>query len=530
MKNTDTALIMASDKKGIAEFAGELAALGFALYGSRGTVAHLQKAGIEATDIATIVGPPILGHRVVSISREIAAATLARDVEEDIAELQRLGLPRFNLVCVDFYPLEAEIAKPESTRESVIEATDIGGPLSIRSGVKGGCLVICRSQDRLKAIEWLKAGRPDNGFFEDQAARGEFEVSKYCMASGNYRSAGKYVGIFGEQAALCKYGENAWQTPAALFSSGTEDLLALDKFDVVEGTSPSYNNWCDIDRLLQTMTHIVAALSANGLQVPFLAIGGKHGNPCGAAMGNDTGEVLRKMMAGDPLAIFGGLVMANFAIDDVIAAHLSGKMLDGVIAPGFTGDTIAKLRRKGDKCRFIQNFALRMQGSVDTRGLLDKTPRFRYVRGGFLRQPNYTFVPLLKDPGLQKFGAASEQELTDMLLAWAIGSTSNSNTITLVKNGELLGNGVGQQDRVGAAKLAIERAERSKHDLAGAVAYSDSFFPFPDGPKELIDRGVKAILTSSGSVRDKETIALCEGRGVVLYMVPDAAGRGFFGH
>lgn len=117
-----------------------------------------------------------------------------------------------------------------------------------------------------------------------------------------------------------------------------------------------------------------------------------------------------------------------------------------------------------------------------------------------------------------------------MLLAWAIGATSNSNTIALVKDGMLVGNGVGQQDRVGAAKLALMRAERSKHEVKGAVAYSDSFFPFPDGPETLIDGGVATILTTSGSLKDPATIELAASRGVPLYMIPDRLGRGFFGH
>ena len=84
--------------------------------------------------------------------------------------------------------------------------------------------------------------------------------------------------------------------------------------------------------------------------------------------------------------------------------------------------------------------------------------------------------------------------MEDLILAWAVGCTSNSNTITLVKDGMLLGNGVGQQDRVGAAQLAIMRA--GEKDLNGAVAYSDSFFPFPDAPQILIDYGIKIIFST----------------------------------
>ena len=515
------ALISVYHKDGITQFAKELIDLGFTIYASGGTAKHLKEANVEAIDVAVLVGgSAILGHRVVTLSRQIHAGLLSRDTEVDMKELSSLNIPHLDLVCVDLYPLEAEISKEDSTKDSVVSQTDIGGPCMIRSGVKGNRIVICDPKDRSTVIDWLKNGEQDISFREYLGAKGEFVVSKYCMTSANYLSNGNYEGIFGEKIATCRYGENAYQTPAGLFSSHSNDPLSLENFKVLEGTPPSYNNYCDIDRMLQTITHIAATFSINKGSVPLIAIGAKHGNACGSAIGNSKAEVIKKMMAGDPLSIFGGLIMTNFSINEEEAEALSGKMLDGIIAPDFSKEAIDKLRRKGDKCRFIKNTSL---GSLDEKSI-DAAPRFRYVRGGFLKQPNYTFITDLKTADLQKFGTPSEQTKEDMLLAGAIGSVSNSNTITLVKNG------IGQQDRVGAAKLAIERAIRSGHDICGAAAYSDSFFPFPDGPQVLIEAGVSAILTTSGSVRDKETISLCEEKNIVLYMIPDSLGRGFFGH
>lgn len=117
-----------------------------------------------------------------------------------------------------------------------------------------------------------------------------------------------------------------------------------------------------------------------------------------------------------------------------------------------------------------------------------------------------------------------------MLLAWGVGATANSNTVVIVKNCMLIGNGVGQRSRVGCARLAKELARSAGHDTMGSVAYSDSFFPFPDGPAMLADAGVTAILASSGSIRDKETRALCGKRDITLLLIPDKLGRGFFNH
>lgn len=527
METARNALISVYHKDGVTEFVKALVELGFTIYASGGTFKHLSAGGIPALPVSDLVdGDAILGHRVVTLSREVHAGLLARNTEEDIAELARLAIPHLDLVCVDLYPLEAEIARPGSTKASIVEQTDIGGPTMIRSGVKGGRIVVCDPHDRQKVIDWLKAGEPADGFVDDLCAKGEFTVAKYCMASAAYLSGGMYTGFSGTRVATCKYGENAQQTPAHLYSTGTDDPLALDRFVVLEGTPPSYNNLCDLDRLLQTATHIAEGLATfKYAHDDAIAVAVKHGNACGAAAGHSQRRAIEKMMAGDPLAVFGGLVMVNFEIDEGLCSTLTGKMLDGIVAPAFTEGAVAMLRRKGDKCRFIVNPAL-----TELVGKLDQTPRFRAVRGGFLVQPNYTFVPHFNSKTFSKYGIATPVQENDMLIAWAIGSTSNSNTITLVKNGQLIGNGIGQQDRVGAANLAIERARRSEHDVAGSVAYSDSFFPFPDGPQALIDAGVKAIFTSSGSVKDHLTIELCQKHGVALYMVPDQIGRGFFGH
>ncbi|OHA22859.1 MAG: hypothetical protein A3G52_03785 [Candidatus Taylorbacteria bacterium RIFCSPLOWO2_12_FULL_43_20] len=523
MKN---ALLSVYHKDGIVEFAKALVELGFTIYASGGTFKHLTSNNVTAIPVSDLVGgEAILGHRVVTLSREVHAGLLAKSTPNDEKVLADLMIPRLDLVCVDLYPLEVEIAKLGSTRESVIEQTDIGGPTMIRSAAKGGRIVICDPNDRQKVIDWLKAGAPANGFVDDLCAKGEFIVSRYCMASAGYLSGGMYLASFGKRIATCKYGENAWQKPAYLYSNGSHDPLALDKFVVIEGTPPSYNNWVDIDRLLQTTTHIASGYAINQGIDTAIAVGVKHGNPCGAAAGQDRYEVLAKMMAGDPLAIFGGLVMVNFEIDRELCQSLTGKMLDGIIAPAFTPGAIKMLRRKGDKCRFVSNPALK-----ELEDNLDRAPRYRYVRGGFLAQPNYTFVPDFNRGDIVKHGWASSMQECDMMLAWAVGSTSNSNTITIVENEQLIGNGVGQQDRVGAADLAITRARRSGHDLIGAVAYSDSFFPFPDGPQTLIEAGIAAIFTSSGSVKDQATIEVCARHNVPLYMIPDQDGRGFFGH
>jgi phosphoribosylaminoimidazolecarboxamide formyltransferase/IMP cyclohydrolase len=256
------------------------------------------------------------------------------------------------------------------------------------------------------------------------------------------------------------------------------------------------------------------------------------------------------MLTGDTRAIFGGVVMINDEINKEVAEALMHfamegdrpRLLDGVIGSSVTDEALEILSR--NKLRVVVNPALGDLGMHS----LDTSRRLRPVRGGTLEQPNYDFVIDLSADYMQTHGEVSDQQKRDMILGWAVGATSNSNTISLVKSGQLIGNGVGQQDRVGAGQLALTRTTNEipeltevgdsihltvkldRQKLAGAVAYSDSFFPFPDGPELLAKAGIKAILTSSGSVGDEAVTKTLTDAGVSVMMVPDKIGRGFYMH
>jgi phosphoribosylaminoimidazolecarboxamide formyltransferase/IMP cyclohydrolase len=545
MDTQRTALISVYNKTGIEKFAGQLAELGWKIISSGGTKEYLEKAGVPVTDVAEITGmPPILSHRVLTLHPKIHGGLLALDTPEHRAELSKYGIPWIDLVCVDLYPLEKEVLNLNATKKSVIEKTDMGGVALLRSSAKGRRITICEPAQREEVIKWLKEGEPDENkrekFLNDLAAKADAFVARYSSVSAEYHSGGAYRGILGEKKIECAYGENAWQKPAALYENADTgaDELAISHWQLVAGSPLSYNNICDLDRMMQTVTHIGAGMEKNFGQVPFVAVGAKHGNACGAAIGQSEIEAVDKMLAGDLRAIFGGSVMLNFPVDEKIADELIHKyagenrrLLDIVAAPSFTPEAVEILARKKGKCRILLNKNIEKAGMT----ALDTAKRFRYVRGGFMMQPNYTFVPDLKETGF----TGSDKEKEDVVLAWAVGSTSNSNTIALAKGGRLWGNGVGQQDRVGAGKLAIFRADdaarfadpaATEADLGNAVAYSDSFFPFPDAPAALIERGIKTIFSTSGSVNDEKIIELCKQKGVNLIMLPDTEARGFYQH
>lgn len=535
MAKIKNALLSVFDKTGIVEFAQGLVDLGWNIYSSGGTAKALAAEGIPVTDVATIAGgEAILGHRVVTLSREVCAGYLAQYNEEDLAEMEALGLPYIDLVCFGLYPLKEEIANPDATVESVHDKTDIGGPTALNAGSKSKRIVIGEAADYDRVLQWLREGEPSREeFVRELAAKGFWTTANYYGAAAQYHGEGRYLLLSGELVGECKYGENPYMQPANLYASSTDDPLAIHNFQDVGGDARSFVNMTDVDRSLQVLTHVVAGMLHNFGWRPCVAVGVKHGNPCGVGVGDTPQDAVYKMVRGDLGAIFGGVVMTNFPITekvvDVLMERAEGEppaLFDGIVAPFFHDGVASRLERKGGKCRMLVNPAL---ADLDSNSL-DGNTRVRPVRGAFLTQPNYTFVLDITASEVHGSIGTTGQQRHDLVVAWAIGCVSNSNTITIVRDGQLLGNGVGQQDRVGAALVALMRAERAGHDVAGAVAWSDSFFPFPDGPQVLMDAGIGAIFASSGSMRDSEVISACNEGGIAFLTQPDKEVRGFAWH
>ena len=180
------ALLSVYNKEGIVEFAKELVSLDYKIYASGGTAKVLSSADVPASDVSKLVGgKAILGHRVVTLSREIYAGLLSRDVAEDQEELEKLGIPKIDLVCVDLYPLSEEIKSENSTQKTVLEKTDIGGPTLLRAAAKGRRIVVCDPVDRLNVISWLKDGEPSREeFISKLTSKAEVVVADYALASG----------------------------------------------------------------------------------------------------------------------------------------------------------------------------------------------------------------------------------------------------------------------------------------------------------------------------------------------------------
>lgn len=344
------------------------------------------------------------------------------------------------------------------------------------------------------------------------------------------------MGIQLKEIHELRYGENPNQSAHLVKYPDVEKLdpLAIGNFELVQGDNPGLINLTDLDRSLASLTRVASGLHRNSGETPNIAVGVKHGNACGAAFGEDDKKVTDKMLAGNPLSIFGGVLMLNYNVDKEVADHIfytpagARRFIDTVIAPSVDEDAMGPFTApNGREVRLITNPAL----AELTENSQDKEDQVRQVRGGQLVQQ--------RSPDILDFASiditAHSEKLTPeqerwLILAWGIGSTSNSNTINLVKNDMLLSNGVSQQDRVGAAELAIKIADKAGHAIRGSVAYSDSFFPKADGPQVLIDAGVSGILATEAGNEFEVVKEAVISQGVAFYTRPDSVGRGFSNH
>ncbi len=534
-----TALISVSDKTGSEVLGHALNRLGWDVLSSGGTSDHLVREGVIVITTEQFTGiPSNIGGRVKTLHPKVHGSIMhIRNDPSHQADVAAYGYVNIDLVVCNLYPFGSNPS---------IGLIDVGGPTMLRSAAKNHAYVasVVDPGDYDMIISLLESNGEIDADTRRKLARKAFaHTAAYDAAITTWfdeqdeEELPETIHLTLERVGeRLGYGENAWMTPAGTYLDITQrdDPLGFHQFQLVTGV-PSYNNAVEIwERQLQTFTKLIVAQQEYMDESFFTAIGTKHGNCCGANWGEDPATVLKRMLEGDMRAIHGGLVMLNFTIDEELAEILltwgqpvgKRRIIDAITAAGFTPGAVEMLRRKKDRCRLLANEHLIMidESSLDVRR------RLRHIRAGYAVQPNYTQILDLEL--FESFGAEyAEQAVWDMLMAWAIGSTSNSNTITIVLNGQLLANAVGQQDRVGAAELAIKRALDAGHSLKDAVVYSDSFMPYDDAIKILIAAGVKVFLTSSGSLTgDVPVKAAAIEAGVSLLWAPDALVRGFCAH
>jgi phosphoribosylaminoimidazolecarboxamide formyltransferase/IMP cyclohydrolase len=259
----------------------------------------------------------------------------------------------------------------------------------------------------------------------------------------------------------------------------------------------SYNNYVDADAALR---------AAYDHDAPCVAIV-KHTNPCGIAV-SDAGiaDAHRKAHACDPVSAFGGVIAANREVTVDMAEQIADIFTEVVVAPSYADGARDVLARS-------KNVRILVVNPPDRRGA-----ELRPVSGGLLLQSADLLDATGDDPANWRLACGKpvdDATMADLVFAWRAIRAVKSNAILLANGGATVGVGMGQVNRVDAARLAVTRAgERAN----GSVGASDAYFPFPDGLETLIAAGVRAVVQPGGSVRDAEVIAAAEAAGLPLYL------------
>ena len=521
------ALLSVSDKAGLIELARALASFGVEIISTGGTAAAIAKAGIPVTPIDAVTGfPEIMDGRVKTLHPKVHGGLLAvRDNPEHVAAMKTHEITPIDLVCVNLYPFEATVAKPGVGREEAIENIDIGGPSMIRSAAKNhhSVTVLTDPTQYAETIAEMKAhhGATTLALRERLAAAAYAKTAAYDKAITAYLSAAlEAPGAVASSKSLdlvlvepLRYGENPHQKAALYRAQGP----ALDRAGSIisarkiHGKELSYNNINDATAALELVRQLA--------QIDPSRVGAcvvKHMNPCGAALATSTLDALRDAIAGDPVAAFGGILAINKPLDLAAALRLCEKdiFMEVIAAPAFDADAADALRARWANLRLLETGPLAplATGEVEWRSLPGPG-------GGWLAQErDTTLVPT--SAYQHKAGPApTAATLSAAAFLEAVCRSLLSNAVCLGGPSEsgvrLFGAGAGQMDRLTSCRLACEKAGPL---AAGSVAYSDAFFPFPDGPQILINAGVKTILHPGGSKRDQETFDLCNAQGVTCLL------------
>ena len=504
------ALLSVSDKTGLVEFARVLAEYGVELISTGGTSKALKDAGLKVLDISEVTGfPEMLDGRVKTLHPVVHGGLLSlRDNFEHMETIAKHNIRPIDLVCVNLYPFEATVAKPNVELHDAIENIDIGGPSMIRSASKNyRSVAVVVSPSRYADIILQMREHDGATTFKlrqelaieafGNTARYDGMIHEYLHKNLSEKTWPDVFTLSGVKLQEMRYGENPHQG-AAFYKEKSNNLPTIANAKQLQGKELSYNNIMDADAAL-------------GLVKEFddpAAVIIKHTNPCGAAIGKDGKEAFLKAFEADPLSAFGGIVAVNRNVDEGTAKLVLEKLsfFEIMLAPSYDAGALKLFEAKKN----LRVMTVEGLGSV-------KSPvpgyHLRRVEGGFLVQD---FDQKAEDLTLRKVAGEKQpdpQLAKDMEFGWKVVKHVKSNAIVLVKDGVTVGVGAGQMNRVGSLGIAIQQAgEKAK----GSVMASDALLPFRDSVDACAKAGVAAIIQTGGSVRDAEVIQAANEHGIPM--------------
>ena len=503
------ALISVYDKTGLIELARGLTASGVEIVSTGSTAKTIAEKGISVTRVEELTGfPEVLDGRVKTLHPRVHAGLLADMRKPEHAEaIERLGIAAFELVVVNLYPF-SETVDSGAAIDECVEQIDIGGPSMVRAAAKNHPSVAVVTDPR--GYDGVLAAVRHGGFTLAERRRlaslAFQHTAEYDIAVASWMESTlapeepptafpRWLARSWRRSEMLRYGENPHQQAALYNDPGAWPGLA--QAEQRHGKEMSYNNFTDADAAWR------AAFDHEEICVAII----KHANPCGIAISSvSVADAHRKAHDCDPLSAFGGVIATNTEVSVEMAEHVSTIFTEVIVAPAYAAGALEVLTRK-------KNIRVLLASEPLTGGT-----EMRPVSGGLLVQQRDELDAHGDDPANWTLAAgepADPSTWTDLVFAWRACRAVKSNAIVIASGGATIGVGMGQVNRVDAARLAVERGGDR---VRGAVAASDAFFPFPDGLATLAAAGVTAVVHPGGSVRDDEVSAAAASAGVTLYL------------
>ncbi|KIM34523.1 hypothetical protein M408DRAFT_19418 [Serendipita vermifera MAFF 305830] len=591
MASQPIALLSVYDKTGLLELATALSQSGVRLLGSGGTAKKIRDAGISIEDVSDVTkAPEMLGGRVKTLHPAVHGGILARSIPSDLKDLEDANIAPISIVVCNLYPFTETISKPGCSLADAVEEIDIGGVTLLRAAAKNHARVIVLSDPRDYA-EFLKNWTETSGQIGD-ALRNRFALKAFEMTarydeaiSGYFRQQYASADLSPEKLAgpiqrlPLRYGANPHQKPAQAFIEGRPL-----PFKVLCG-SPGYINLLDA-----LNSYALVKELSDVLKLPAAA-SFKHVSPAGAAVGLELSEVEKvvygvddlkepltplanayaRARGADRMSSFGDFIALSQACDLATARIISREVSDGVIAPGYSEEALAVLKKKkGGKYCVLEMDPEYVPQSSETRQVY-----------GISLQQNRNDAKV--DAELFKNIVTSDKNMPesaviDLIVATLALKYTQSNSVAYAYHGAIVGLGAGQQSRIHCTRLAGSKADNwwlrhqervlalpfkagtKRADKANAIdlfvtgevleggekaqweslfetvpepltakekeehanrlkdvaCSSDAFFPFPDNVHRARKSGVKYLAAPSGSVMDAECIKAADEHGIVF--------------
>jgi phosphoribosylaminoimidazolecarboxamide formyltransferase/IMP cyclohydrolase len=494
-KRIRSALISVFYKDGLEILVRKLDALNIKIFSTGGTWTFIEGTGVKAEKVENLTSyPSILGGRVKTLHPSVFGGILARrENKDDLMQLAEFNIPEIDLVIVDLYPFE-ETLKGTDNDDEIIEKIDIGGVSLIRAAAKNYTdVVIVSHRDQYGDLLSLLSDKGGVSSLEERkrfAAKAFQTTSHYDSAIFNYFNKTEGLGAFREsidEYYPLRYGENPHQKGVFFGNPG-------HVFEKLHGKELSYNNLLDLDSAL----NLIDEFSENTCVII------KHNNACGVASRSDALQAWTDALACDPVSAYGGVIVANFAVDETIAAEIDRIFFEIIVAPSITPEAFSLLSQKKNRIILVR------------KSITKSSYSYRSVLNGVLWQESDSSTEKAENMKPVTARVPGEQEYIDLVFANKIVKHSKSNAIVLARNKQLLASGIGQTSRVDALKQAIVKAGNFGFDLKGSVMASDAFFPFADCVEIAHNAGVTAVVEPGGSVRDQDSIDYCSANNMAM--------------